>query len=362
MRTISRLKRPLLVAPLLAFGLSVLGVGAAAQAPLAVLTVASGSGDPGDSGIDVPVSLVSQGGAQVASLNFDLNFDGNRLDVASITKGTAAASKILDWQEFPGYVRVIIYGGLSVIPNGTLAIVTFDVLPAATPGTSGLTLTGVVVSDPGANQIANSVSNGEFDVIAPTATPTPAATLTRTPTPTATTPSGPTSTPTRTNTPGPATSTPTRTPTRTPTLTPTRTNTPSGAITNTATPTGSLTQTPGGPEIVVSPTASPSATGTEGSKGGLGLSLEAAVQATGTAIAEFEAAVASTSTALAGPVPTPVPVQPGPFGFPIWVWGLIALVALGLVAAVVGGAMILRRRRRTVPAAPNARESWKRLR
>jgi hypothetical protein len=115
--------------------------------------------------------------------------------------------------------------------------------------------------------------------------------------------------------------------------------------------------------VLISPTASPSATGTEAAKGGLGLSLEGAVQATGTAIAEFEAAVAATSTAIAGPVPTPIPEQSGPFGFPIWVWGLIGLILLGLVAALVGGAVILRRRRRAEPeAAPNARDIWKRLR
>ena len=114
--------------------------------------------------------------------------------------------------------------------------------------------------------------------------------------------------------------------------------------------------------MVVSLTASPSASPTADTKGGLNLSLEAAVQATSTAIAGFEASIAATSTALAGPVPTPEPVQSGPPGFPIWVWGLIALVALGLVSALVGGAVILRRRRRTEPAAPNAREIWKRLR
>jgi hypothetical protein len=119
--------------------------------------------------------------------------------------------------------------------------------------------------------------------------------------------------------------------------------------------------TPSGPEVVFSPTASPSATPTPDTKGGVNLSLEAAAQATGTAIAGFEAAVAATSTALAGPAPTAQPTQSGPLGLPIWAWGGIALALLGLVAAIVGGGVILWRRRRALPVAQGADEISQRL-
>ena len=47
---------------------------AATLAPLAVLEVADNNaiGNPGDTGISVPVNLSSQGGAQVSIVNFDL--------------------------------------------------------------------------------------------------------------------------------------------------------------------------------------------------------------------------------------------------------------------------------------------------
>jgi hypothetical protein len=41
---------------------------------------------------------------------------------------------------------------------------------------------------------------------------------------------------------------------------------------------------------------------------------------------------------------------------------VLGLILFGLLAAIVGVGVIRRRRRRTEPAAPNAREIWKRLR
>ena len=114
--------------------------------------------------------------------------------------------------------------------------------------------------------------------------------------------------------------------------------------------------------MVVTPTASPSATSTADAKGGLNLSLEAGVQATSTAIAVLEAAVAATSTALAGPAPTAQPVEPGPLGFPLWIWGLVALALLGVVGVILAASVIVRRRRRVDQVPPNAREIRKRLR
>ena len=57
---------------------------------LAVISIANGSGNPGDT-ITVPISLSSQGGAQVAGVNFTLNFDGSRLAVSQINTGPAAS-------------------------------------------------------------------------------------------------------------------------------------------------------------------------------------------------------------------------------------------------------------------------------
>ena len=73
--------------------------GTAAQAPIASLSVGSASGLPRTSGVAVPVSLASQGGAAVTGLSFDLTFDATRLSVAGVSLGSAAASaeKSLSW-------------------------------------------------------------------------------------------------------------------------------------------------------------------------------------------------------------------------------------------------------------------------
>lgn len=358
-------KRMLGLSILVAILLQLFSIGAAAQLPVAVISAGNGSGAPGETDVTVTVSLQSIAGAEVSGANFYISYDTCRLALGDVTIGPVAvtAGKSLSWsQPTLGTARVIILplpSAETLIADGVIANLLFDVLPTAPPGTSSLTLTNAAASHPSGSGVSTSVNHGSFTVSGPastcTPTPTPTATATRTSTPTptptstrtptATTPSG------STNTPGPATSTPTRT------------LTPIASATRTPTPTGSFTTTPGGPEVVPSATASPSATPTPDTKGGLSLALEAAVQTTSTAIAGLEAAVAATSTALAGPTPTPQPAQQGPLGLPIWAWGAIALALLGLVAALVGGVVILRRRRRTEPAvAPNAREIWKRLR
>ncbi len=335
--------------------------GAQAQTALAVLSVGIASGNPGDLGVLIPVDMSSQGGVDVASMNFTLNYDSSRLTLTSVAAGSAAisAGKLVEW--YPATNKVIIYGGRTVIPNGPVSVLTFNIKSTATAGTAGVQLTDVVVSDPDAIAVPFSVTNGSIQVSSPTATPTrtltptstPISTATLTRTPTSAPPSGPTNTPTRTSTPGPVTSTPTRS------------ATPAPTTTHTPTSTGTMTLTPGGPEVVVSATPSPSASPTADTKGGASLSLEAAAQATGTAIAEFEAAVAATSTALAPPAPTAQAVvgsQPGLLGLPMWAWGALALVLLGLVAAIVGGGVILWRRQRALPVAQAADDISQRLR
>ncbi len=66
---------------------------AMAQAPLATFSVDDGSGTPGQTGIAVAVRLTSSGGAQVASLQFDLTFDSSRLSVGGVDHRTAALER-----------------------------------------------------------------------------------------------------------------------------------------------------------------------------------------------------------------------------------------------------------------------------
>lgn len=347
-----------------------------AQTPQAVLSVGSASGYPGQTGISVTVSLTSLGGAQVSAINFDLQFDDSRVSVVAATQGSAAsaAGKSLTWNlSSAGRIRVMIFGfNTDVIGDGPVAVVTFNVLANATPGTFPLRLTNVAIADPGAGGIDPISSDGSFTVLAPPPTATPTATAAP-PTPTATRTVTPTtgSTSTRTQTP---TVSITRTPTRTatpggptatsgPSATPSRTPTAGSTLPWTSSPTVSFTLTqPPGPTLP--PTASqtplapwetppPPSLESPTSAGSFPPALETAVAATATALGLLDQAVIATATALALEGSPSPPAQGGavPFGGILLLLGVIALGAL-VVAGAIG--LVLWRRRAGSPEAQEA--------
>ena len=356
---------------------------ASAQTPTAAIDVGDGSGDPGDTGIRVAVSLASLDGAEVSGVNLDLSYDNSRLDLAGTCGGTplpvelgpvaSGAGKSIGCSEpSAGVIRVIIIGmaNQTVIPDGVIAYVIFNILPAASPGDLDLTLSNVKATHPSGLGVQTSSANGVFTILSPTptntpvssatptststATPTrtPTGTPTRTPTRTPTATSGPSSTPTKTPVPGAATAT------RTPSRTPTRTQTPVGGATATLTPTGgmtivrtpTLTPTSGSPSEKTDPNLAATATAaafvilTQEAEDELANSLEGAIRSTATALAELEAAVAGTATALAPPAPP----APPPTAFdPVLDWlrqrgDLLLLAGVGAAATIIAGALIFR--------------------
>jgi hypothetical protein len=347
------------LAVLLALVLLVLPLGASAQSPSGLLSAGDASGLPGATNVAVTISLDSQGGAEIAGVNFDLTFDDARLDVSDVVIGSAAADagKVLGWsQPSSNRIRVIIYAvaNQNVIDDGAVAVVRFNVLGGAVPGDSELNLTNAAAGDPDANPVDLSLSDGTFSVLAPPSTNTPTATRTPTPTRTATR----TRTPTRTRTI-------TRTPTETPTgPTPTRTRTPRDTSTRTRT----ATWTPGTPTLTATgtataspgilPTTAPASQAAQPStpsetpwpEGYFPPEVETAAAATGTALAEFDAAVAGTATALAVGA-QPVPPEDGGSLLPgSWLgeWTLVLLVGGAALVAGLGalilGFVVLRRR------------------
>ena len=119
--------RKLALAFLLMLLLMALAEGAAAQSPSALIIVDDACDNPGATSISIPVRLVSQNGAQVSSMNFDIGFNTAQLTLSNVTPGTAAAGKTLEWSTpSSGTVRVIVYGGISLMPNGTLGSLIFD--------------------------------------------------------------------------------------------------------------------------------------------------------------------------------------------------------------------------------------------
>jgi hypothetical protein len=154
---------------LLAVVLLAVPFGTAAQTPIASLSVGSASGLPRTSDVAVPVSLASQGGAEVAGLSFDLTFDSSRLSVAGVSIGSAAASagKLLSWNLVSANrIRVIIFGvNQTAIPDSSVAVVSFNVPAGAPAGTSALTLSNTVASDSDGKPVVRDTSNGSFRVL-----------------------------------------------------------------------------------------------------------------------------------------------------------------------------------------------------
>ena len=241
-----------------------------AQSPLDIL-VGSGSGQPGDPVIVIPVSMECSGTSPIASSNFDLNFDANTLTLTGVTGGSSSALKTVDSLSYSGYERIIIYGGRSLMPCGTLANVSFNVRANAPSGQTDLTLSAYIFSNPDATSVPVNIQNGSFQVPTPTHTPVPP---TNTPTP-SNTPVPPTATNSATPGPSPTPSlTPTSSMTPTPSNTspPTATHTPGPSPTASSTPSGTLTPSP---TATVTLTLRATTTRTPPSKGaGEGLELE----------------------------------------------------------------------------------------
>jgi hypothetical protein len=320
--------------------------GAAAQAT-ATLSVGSASGDPGDTGISIPVTLTTNG-ASIASLQFTISFDNSQLVLDDVEVGSAAAEvdKVVSWNEGPSPRLIIVFGPSNNYPIGSGPAVNliFNVKSSAPSGTTTLGLSGVVLSDPGGGPVSSDTNNGTFTVIAPP-TSTPTNTVTNTPTvtqtPTVTRTPTITRTPTQSLTPGP-TNTP-GPPTKTPTIT--NTSWPSATPTVTPTLTGSETPTPSD-----TPGPSPTATPTPEAliKGAGPDEIELAIAATGTAIAELDAAVAGTATAQA--TPRQEPVEPPPESsswLSRWVdFVVLGGVILGLALSAAGLYFILKQKQR----------------
>jgi len=160
--------RMLAAGALVALSLS-LPLGTAAATPKAGVSAGSAMGLPGGTNVPVTVGLKSLNGAQVVALNFDLTYDSNRLSVGSVTLGAAASSagKLISWsQPTANRIRVLIVGlNQDAIPDGAVAVVSFNVLASARRGATPLALTSVVASDPATQPIANKIVNGAFRVV-----------------------------------------------------------------------------------------------------------------------------------------------------------------------------------------------------
>ena len=83
------MKKALIIISLLTIALIPTGVHADPD-PGASLSAGQGYGHPGAVGVVVPITLISDPGAEVAAINFDLSFDSSQLTFQQVSEGYAA--------------------------------------------------------------------------------------------------------------------------------------------------------------------------------------------------------------------------------------------------------------------------------
>ena len=103
------------------------------------------------------VHLSPEPGQSVSSLQFDVSYDAEQLDLADVTLGVSAqdAEKQLDFSvTAPGNIRVVVYGmNQNVMEEGAVAHLVFEPTDSLDPDASSVALAQNVASDPNAELI-----------------------------------------------------------------------------------------------------------------------------------------------------------------------------------------------------------------
>lgn len=158
----------------------------------AALSVGTASAQQGAVDVRIPVGLASFD-AEVVGLRFVFNYDAEQMALKGVEIGESAleANKALTFEsEFPGRLQVVIQGlDRDVILDGEIAVLRFDVSPAATLAPVGLVTTEGTAFGVNATVIPLELNPGLL-LVEPAEVPlptwTPSVTETPTPEPSAT--------------------------------------------------------------------------------------------------------------------------------------------------------------------------------
>jgi hypothetical protein len=134
----------------------------AALAQSATLTVGSAAGIAGTTAV-LPITL-TPGTASISMLQFDLMFASSFAYSASSTGAAAAAAgKNAAASPISGGVRVLVFGlNMNTIGAGAIANVQLTISAGAPIGSSPMTISGIIASDPAAIAVAVSGSSGSI--------------------------------------------------------------------------------------------------------------------------------------------------------------------------------------------------------
>ena len=123
----------------------------------ASLVVGSGTCEPGDTGLLVPVSLVPDSDENVVSAQFDLLYDTTYVQTAVILSGPAAteSEKTVDFAEINvGRLRIVVFGMNQIaMPADVIVLFQCDIADTASPGEHVIALDNTLLSDPSGRRI-----------------------------------------------------------------------------------------------------------------------------------------------------------------------------------------------------------------
>jgi hypothetical protein len=163
-----KMKRTIGILILLAVCLTPLPTFAAPPASGALLTAGQGAGNPGSMGVVVPITLETAVGEGVAAINFDLQYDESKLSVADVTLGAAAQAAdkiIISGLPETNIVRAIIYGeNQTIISDGVIANIVFNVSASAPTGIIPLDFTVAVAASPEATAVELQTASGSVEI------------------------------------------------------------------------------------------------------------------------------------------------------------------------------------------------------
>ncbi len=118
--------------------------------------------------VQVPVFLISSGGAQPAGIQLDLSFNASILTFNSASAGPAASAagkSAVSHSSTPGALRVIVFGmNQNVMADGTIAWIEFKIAAAAVASIQPVSVTAASASTPLGQNIPVSFSGGNLIV------------------------------------------------------------------------------------------------------------------------------------------------------------------------------------------------------
>src|SRR5579864_3300856 len=123
------------------------------------ISLSSGSGSPG-ANVTMSITLSSNGGTQPSGVQWDLVYSSGDLAPAGTTFFTTGAAALAAGKQAtcnliaPGAVRCVVVGlNSTVIADGVLATVTFQISSGTTHSSSPISFSSLVGTDPSSNSI-----------------------------------------------------------------------------------------------------------------------------------------------------------------------------------------------------------------